>query len=74
MCAIENGILKNRILVEQLNEWHNTDKGIQKIIKRNTDSLISEIEFNKILPTIVREIDTNKIKQSEQKLTKWFAY
>jgi hypothetical protein len=74
MCAIENGILKNRILVEQLNEWHNTDKGIQKIIKRNMDSLISEIEFNKILPTIVREIDTNKIKQSEQKLTKWFSY
>ena len=74
MCATANGILKNRILVEQLNEWHNTDKGIQKIIKRNIDSLISEIEFNKILPTIVREIDTNKIKQSEQKLTKWFAY
>jgi hypothetical protein len=74
MCATANGILKNRILVEQLTEWHNTDKGIQKIIKRNIDSLISEIEFNKILPTIVREIDTNKIKQSEQKLTKWFAY
>jgi hypothetical protein len=74
MCAIENGILKNRILVEQLNEWHNTDKGIQKIIKRNMESLISEIEFNKILPTIVREIDANKIKQSEQKLTKWFSY
>ena len=74
MCATANGILKNRILVEQLNEWHNTDKGIQKIIKRNIDSLISEIEFSKVLPDIVREIDTNNIKRSEQKLTKWFSY
>jgi hypothetical protein len=61
-------------LSEQLNEWHNTDKGIQKIIKRNKDSIISEIELSKVLPVIVREIDTNKIKQSEQKLTQWFAY
>jgi hypothetical protein len=74
MCGISNGILKNRILSEQLNEWHNTDKGIQKIIKRNKDSIISEIELSKVLPVIVREIDTNRIKQSEQKLTKWFAY
>jgi len=74
MCAIENGILKNRILSEQLNEWHNTDSGIQKIIKRNKSSIITETELKRVLPIIVREIDTNKIKQSEQKLTKWFAY
>jgi hypothetical protein len=74
MCAIENGILKNRIVTEQLTEWHNTDKGIQKIIKRNKDSIITESELKKVLPIIVREIDTNRIKQSEQKLTKWFAY
>ena len=74
MCATANGILKNRILSEQLNEWHNTDKGIQKIIKRNKDSIISEIELNKVLPMIVREINTNKIKQNEQKLNKWFIY
>jgi hypothetical protein len=74
MCATANGILKNRIVTEQLTEWHNTDKGIQKIIKRNKDSIITESELKKVLPIIVREIDTNKIKQSEQKLTKWFAY
>ena len=74
MCAIENGILKNRILSEQLNEWHNTDKGIQKIIKRNKDSVIRECELKTLIPIIVREIDTNRIKQSEQKLNKWFAY
>jgi len=74
MCATANGILKNRILVEQLNEWHNTDKGIQKIIKRNKSNIITEWELKRVLPIIVREIDTNKIKQSEQKLTKWFAY
>lgn len=74
MCAIENGILKNRILSEQLNEWHNTNKGIQKIIKRNKDSVISECELKTLIPIIVREIDTNRIKQSEQKLNKWFAY
>jgi hypothetical protein len=74
MCATANGILKNRIVTEQLTEWHNTDKGIQKIIKRNKDSIITESELKKVLPIIVREIDTNRIKQSEQKLTKWFAY
>jgi hypothetical protein len=74
MCAIENGILKNRILIEQLNEWHNKDEDIQRIIERHRDNLITESEFKKLLPIIVREIDTNKIKQSEQKLTKWFAY
>ena len=74
MCATANGILKNRIITEQLNEWHNTDKGIQKIIKRNRSSVITEWELKRVLPIIVREIDTNKIKQSEQKLTKWFAY
>jgi hypothetical protein len=41
MCAVENGILKNRILKPQLNEWHNTNKEIQTIIKRNKDKLIS---------------------------------
>ena len=74
MCATANGILKNRILSEQLNEWHNTDKGIQKIIKRNKSNIITEWELKRVLPIIVREMDTNKIKQSEQKLTKWFAY
>lgn len=74
MCATANGILKNRIIKEQLNEWHNSDKGIQKIIKRNKSSIITEWELKRVLPIIVREIDTNKIKQSEQKLTKWFAY
>ena len=74
MCATANGILKNRILSEQLNEWHNSDKGIQKIIKRNKSNIITEWELKRVLPIIVREIDTNKIKQSEQKLTKWFAY
>ena len=74
MCATANGVLKNRIIEEQMNEWHNTDKGIQKIIKRNKDRVISQSEFKKMLPVIVREIDTNKIKQSEQKLTKWFVY
>ena len=74
MCATANGILKNRIIKEQLNEWHNSDKGIQKIIKRNKSSIITEWELKRMLPIIVREIDTNKIKQSEQKLTKWFAY
>jgi hypothetical protein len=74
MCATANGILKNRIVKEQLNEWHNTDKGIQKIIKRNKSNIITEWELKRVLPIIVREIDTNKIKQSEQKLTKWFAY
>jgi hypothetical protein len=74
MCATANGILKNRIVKEQLNEWHNTDKGIQKIIKRNKSSIITETELKRVLPIIVREIDTNKIKRSEQKLTKWFAY
>lgn len=74
MCATANGILKNRIVKEQLNEWHNSDKAIQKIIKRNKSSIITEWELKRVLPIIVREIDTNKIKQSEQKLTKWFAY
>jgi hypothetical protein len=41
MCSVENGILQNQILKRQLNEWHNTHKEIQKIIKRNTDKLIS---------------------------------
>ena len=74
MCAIENGILKNRIVTEQLNEWHYTNKGIQKIIKRNKDSVIYETELKGMTPIIVREVNTNTIKQSEQTLTKWFAY
>ena len=45
-----------------------------KLIKRNKSSIITEWELKRMLPIIVREIDTNKIKQSEQKLTKWFAY
>lgn len=74
MCAIENGILKNRIVSEQLTEWHNTDKGIQKIIKRNKDNIISKSELVAITPMIPREMDINRIKQSEQKLNKWFVY
>ena len=73
MCAIENGILKNRIVSEQLNEWHDNNKGIQKIIKRNKDNVISERELKTLTPMIVREIDTNRIKQTEQKLNKWFT-
>lgn len=73
MCATANGILKNRIVSEQLNEWHNTNKGIQRIIKRNKDSVISQSELVAITPMIIREIDTNRIKQTEQKLNKWFA-
>jgi hypothetical protein len=41
MCAIENGILKNRILKEQLNDWHLENKSIQQIIKRNTDRVLN---------------------------------
>jgi hypothetical protein len=74
MCATANGILKNRIVTEQLTEWHNTNKDIQKIIKRNKDSVINETELKGMIPIIVREVNTNTIKQSEKILTKWFAY
>jgi hypothetical protein len=46
MCAIENGILKNRILKEQLNKWHLENKSIQQIIKRNTDRVVESIQTN----------------------------
>ena len=41
MCSVENGILQNRMLKNQFNEWHTTNKQIQKIIKRNENKLIS---------------------------------
>ena len=43
MCAVENGILKNRILKDQLNEWHSENESIQQIIKRNEDRIIETI-------------------------------
>lgn len=48
MCAIDNGILKNRILKDQLNEWHSSDAGIQRIIKRNKNNIITELQLDKI--------------------------
>jgi hypothetical protein len=43
MCAVENGVLKNRILKDQLNEWHSENESIQQIIKRNRDRVVETI-------------------------------
>jgi len=70
MCAIQNGILKNRVIEEQLTGWHVENKGIQKILKRNKDKIIKENEF-------ITQYNITEIKptnQTEQKLNKWFAF
>ncbi len=44
MCAVDNGVLKNRILKKQLNEWHLENESVQQIIKRNEDSIVDRIQ------------------------------